>query len=281
MVMMFLSGPFTCVVRHARRGAQELCGALAIDAGVDLGNVGVLAASVRRPDPFAGRVDRLEVVAARDRELALEVLAPRLGDLVGLVGGHFVVGEEALEVALAHGRALADALVHARLRERGLVALVVPVAPVAVEVDHDVAPERAAELHGQLDHLRDGLGILAVDVEDRDLQHLGDVGRVGGAAPLLGAGREAELVVDDDVERAPDLVACERRHVSCTTPSPMNAASPWMRIGSTCSRRVSSRRSCLARTRPSTTGFTYSRCDGLKVSDMWIVWPELVVQSFE
>ena len=54
--------------------------------------------------------------------------------------------------------------------------------------------------------------------------------------------------------------------VSITTPWPANAASPWIRIGSTWSPRVSPRRCWRARTEPSTTGLTISRCDGLNAS---------------
>ena len=43
-------------------------------------------------------------------------------------------------------RRLVDELVHLRLRERGLVALVVAVAAVADQVDDDVLVERLAEL---------------------------------------------------------------------------------------------------------------------------------------
>ena len=56
---------------------------------------------------------------------------------------------------LAHRRVRGDRLVHQRLRERRLVAFVVAVAPVADQVDQEVAPEaargipmRAARLRG-------------------------------------------------------------------------------------------------------------------------------------
>ena len=57
---------------------------------------------------------------------------------------------------------------------------------------------------------------------------------------------------------------------SCSTPWPATAASPWMSTGSTRSPRVSPFRCWRARTEPSTTGFTASRCDGLNASVMCI-----------
>ena len=106
-----------------------------------------------------------------------------------------------------------DELVHARLRERGLVALVVPVAAVADDVDDDVLGEALTEGERELDHAARSLGVVAVDVEDRRLHRLGDVGRVDGGAREVGSGGETELVVHDDVHRAADVVAGELREV--------------------------------------------------------------------
>ena len=99
--------------------------------------------------------------------------------------------QKSLRVRLAHALAVANRLVHEGLRKGGLVALVVTVLAVAVHVDDHVAPKFAAEVHRQVDDLRHRLGVLAVDVEDGDLQHLGDVAGVGGAAPISGSGSEA------------------------------------------------------------------------------------------
>ena len=60
--------------------------------------------------------------------------------------------------------------------------------------------------------------------------------------------------------------ACESCSVSMTTPWPAKAASPWIRMGNTRVPVVSPRRSWRARTEPSTTGFTTSRCEGLNAS---------------
>ena len=106
-----------------------------------------------------------------------------------------------------------DLLVHDRLGERRLVALVVAVAAVAEHVDDDVLAERLAEIERQLGDVDDCLGILAVDVEDRHLDHLGDVGAVAGRAAVARGGREADLVVDDDVDRAAGAVARQLREV--------------------------------------------------------------------
>ncbi len=114
---------------------------------------------------------------------------------------------ELLRVERAHRRVRVDELVHPRLRERGLVGLVVAVAAVADEVDDDVLLELVAELERQAHHAHRGLGVVAVHVEDRRLDHLGDVGGVHARPAELGRGGEPELVVHDDVDGAADLVA--------------------------------------------------------------------------
>ena len=70
---------------------------------------------------------------------------------------------------------------------------------VAHDVDDDVLVEGVAVLEGQVRATDDGLGVVCVHVQDRDLQALGQVGRVSGRAALRRAGREADLVIDDDV----------------------------------------------------------------------------------
>ena len=88
-----------------------------------------------------------------------------------------------------------------------------PVAPVAHHVDDDVFLELLAEREREPRHPHRRFGIVAVHVEDRRLHRLGDVGGVHGGAREAGSGREADLVVHDDVDRAADVVPGELREV--------------------------------------------------------------------
>ena len=101
------------------------------------------------------------------------------------------------------------AAVHQRLRERRLVGLVVAVPAVAEHVDHDRLLEPLAELGGDLGDVHHGFRVVAVDVEDRRLHHLGHVRAVGRGARVARVGGEADLVVDDEVDRAAGAVALE------------------------------------------------------------------------
>ena len=90
-------------------------------------------------------------------------------------------------------------------------------------------------------------------------------------------GREADLIVDDEVHRAADAMPRrpERPKLSAITPWPANEASPGISSGMTMVRSsgVAPYWSCLARTLPSTTGLTISRCDGLAVSERCTLLP--------
>ena len=105
----------------------------------------------------------------------------------------------------------ADQPVHDRLGERRLVALVVAEAPVAEHVDDDRLVELLPVLDRDLGAEHHRFRIVAVDVEDRRLDQLGDVRRIGRGARIARIGGEADLVVDDEMERAAGAMAAQAR----------------------------------------------------------------------
>ena len=86
-------------------------------------------------------------------------------------------------------------------------------APIADEVDDDVLVEGRPVLVGAVGGPGDRLGVVGVDVEDRHLQPLGQVGGVGGRAGGGRPGGEADLVVDDDVHGAAGAVGGQLAHI--------------------------------------------------------------------
>ena len=132
---------------------------------------------------------------------------------IGLLGGEDLLLDQTGRVPRAHGRLRLDPLRHERLRVGGLVLLVVAVAAVADEIDDEVVAELRAigqrEPHGA----QGGLGIVGVDVDDRDVEALREVARVARRAALGRARREADLVVRDQVQRAPGGVALQALQV--------------------------------------------------------------------
>ena len=98
--------------------------------------------------------------------------------------GDVAAADERLGVQRAHAALGLDEVVHERLRHRGVVALVVAAAAVADEVDDDVLVELLAERERELGDPHDRLGVVAVHVEDRRLDGLGDIGGVHRRAAL-------------------------------------------------------------------------------------------------
>ena len=125
--------------------------------------------------------------------------------------GDDALADQLLAVDFQRRRMRADLLVHQRLGERRLVAFVVAEAPVAEHVDDDRPLEFLPVLGRDLGREHHRFRIVAVDVEDQRLDHLGDVGRIGRGARIARIGREADLVVDDEVDRAAGAVAFQIR----------------------------------------------------------------------
>ena len=194
-------------LRHLEQPLVQLEERLGGYGGVDLrvgaaADPALLAPRARRPER------RLQLLVNGAQACLLgfdEPLGLRRPDQVEL-------GEPG-SVLLAHGRVLLDQLVHERLRVARLVALVVPEAAVADEVDDDVVVELLPEGHRQANG-RDGrLWVVGVHVEDRRVEALGEVGGVPRRAALVRIGREPDLVVRDQVQRAARGVAGETSEV--------------------------------------------------------------------
>ena len=183
-----------------------------VDAGADVAALGPPGLRPVEAGPAALEpVGLVGQVGLGRLELAFE----QLGELVDLAVDPALVDHAlALEprgIDLRDRRVLADLRVHQRLGEARLVALVVAEAAVAPHVDDDVAVELLAIFDRQLAGEGHRLRIVAVDVEDRRLDDLGDVGRVRRRARELRRGGEADLVVDDEMDRAAGRVAGDAR----------------------------------------------------------------------
>ncbi len=92
-----------------------------------------------------------------------------------------------------------------------LVALVVAETAVAEHIDDHRPAEALAELRRDLGAIDHRLRIVAVHVEHRCLDHLGNVGRIRRGARIHRRGGKADLVVDDEMHRAAGAMALEAR----------------------------------------------------------------------
>ncbi len=102
-----------------------------------------------------------------------------------------------------------DELVHQRLGECRIVELVVAVATITDQVDDDVALKLLPVADRQSSGVDSGLRVVAIDVKNGRMDDLRYVRRVAGRATFVGIGSKPDLVVDDDVDRAPRPVRVE------------------------------------------------------------------------
>ena len=80
---------------------------------------------------------------------------------------------------------------------------------VADDVEHDILVELLAELGGDARGMHDGLGIIAVDVEDGGLDHQRDIRGIRRGAREMRCCGKADLVVHHDMHRAAGPVPLE------------------------------------------------------------------------
>ncbi len=175
----------------------------ALGLGVGLRHAGPVAlepVGLVRLVGFAGRVRVLQ----RAGELVPHRL--RLGR------SEYAFHGEPFGVQRPRGLHLVDRAVHQRLGERRFVGLVMAVAAIADDVEHDVGGEAHAELgrHAGAEHHR--LGIVAVHVQDRHLDRFCHIGAVEAGIGVRGNRGEADLVVDHEMHRAAGAVADELAH---------------------------------------------------------------------
>ncbi len=191
-------------------GRQFLQG-LEVEAGVVTRGPGM--AQIRTP------VDEQLAVRLLDQALHhVQAIVQRVAVLVDLGLGALGIDatglDQCLGVQFTRGALLADLLVHQRLSAVRLVGLVVAATAVADQVDDHVTLELHAVVDGQLGHEQHGFRVVAVHVQDRRLDHLGNVGGVlGGARVQRVADGETNLVVDHDVHGTAGLETAGLRHL--------------------------------------------------------------------
>ena len=94
-----------------------------------------------------------------------------------------------LRVDFVEQRVVFDLAIANRLRDGRVVDFGVAVTAEADEIDHHVGAELVAELHRHAAHAHHRIGIFAVNVEDRDRQALGQIGREAAGVVFARIGR--------------------------------------------------------------------------------------------
>ena len=121
--------------------------------------------------------------------------------------------EQCFHPKLPHRRVTRNLPVHRGLGKARLVAFVVTVAAVADQVDHEVLVKANAIGERQARRLDRGLRMIGVHVHDRNPEAPRQIARVDRAPAILGRAGEPELVVGDDVNRAPGVIARQAKEI--------------------------------------------------------------------
>mmetsp|Transcript_16692 Transcript_16692/g.47917 ORF Transcript_16692/g.47917 Transcript_16692/m.47917 type:complete len:764 (+) Transcript_16692:1121-3412(+) len=148
---------------------------------------------------------RLGLIRLALLELVFVILKSEVTDLLQLFVGGGAVLDEALLIDVKGGAVLLDLLVQLGLGEEGLIELVVTIAAVADHVDNDIGSPLVTVFHGRFKGGRYGQRVVAVAVEDGNIEGLAKVGAVRGRSGVNGVGGEANLIVDNDVDGTTDV----------------------------------------------------------------------------
>ena len=116
-------------------------------------------------------------------------------------------------IQLRRRRSLVDFRVKVGLGEGRLVAFVVPVPTITIHVDHDVPSKFLAEIERELTNEHDREWIVTIHMENRHLNHFGDVSGVHRRARVFGHRGKSDLIIHHDVNGAARAVAVQLRHV--------------------------------------------------------------------
>ena len=141
------------------------------------------------------------------REGVVQLLERFRFDGGGFLGGNRPERSNLGQKDFARQRMALDLVVEVRLGKGRFVALVVAMPAVAVNVDDHVATELVAKFQGDLGHFHDRNRIFAIHMEDRRIDHLGDLRAILTRARVGRQGGEADLVVDDEVDGAAGAIA--------------------------------------------------------------------------
>ncbi len=101
-----------------------------------------------------------------------------------------------------------DGGVHLGLGYRRLIGLVMPPPSIAYEVDDHISLEGISKIHRQLGNKNHRFRVVGVDMENRRLDHFGDIGAVLGRPGVIPAvGGKSDLVVENYMQGATGFVA--------------------------------------------------------------------------
>ncbi len=109
---------------------------------------------------------------------------------------------------------LADNFVHQWLSRRWLVGFVVTATAITNQIDNHIFTKLVAVIHGQHSRKHHCVWVVAIDVQNRRLNHLGDICTVFcGAGVILAASGKADLIIDHNMDGATGFIGASLRQL--------------------------------------------------------------------
>ena len=135
---------------------------------------------------------------------------------LGIVFAQYTSFLQLNSVELASGLTAANFFIHERLGSGWLISFVVAATTIANEVNDHIALEFVAVVHRHLGDKQDRFRVIGVNVQDRRMDHLGDISAILGRARIvLSAGSETNLVVNHNVYGTANAITTGLRHLEC------------------------------------------------------------------
>ena len=106
----------------------------------------------------------------------------------------------------------ANAVIHLRLGEGGLVALIMAMAAIADDIQHHIRAKHHAEFGCQACAEHHRFRIIAIHMQDWRLDGFRHIGAVQAGIGMRRNGGEADLVIRDDMQRAAGAIANQLAH---------------------------------------------------------------------
>ena len=186
-------------IRHFGDLAADILQLVDRDAGIALAwIVAEVCGFVARPLSVEP-VGFVGFVAGAGFQFDIEARAPVGLRLLDFALSHHAIRDQALGINV-EGRGMpCDFLVHHRIGERRLIAFVMSVTAIAEHVDDDRLVEFLPVFDRNLGGKHYRFRIVAVHMENRRVDHLGNIGRIWRRARIARIGREADLIVHDEV----------------------------------------------------------------------------------
>lgn len=106
-----------------------------------------------------------------------------------------------------------DGFVKLGLGKHGLIQLIVSKASIANHINDHISAPLVPPLDGSFQSFTHSHGIVTIDMEYRTVECFAEIGRVGRGSTVDGVGREADLIIDNDMDGSPNVEVVDASHL--------------------------------------------------------------------